>query len=166
MPQFTVNATRFDPYKNFKFCVKWDGHTVAGISKVSPLKHTIAVVTHREGNSLSTDRHSPGRTTFEDITLERGVTHDRDFEAWASKVYSTEGEAGVSLAGFRKDITIELKNLQGVVVAAYNVYRCWVTSYTALPDLDANGEGIAFESITLKCEGWERDTAITEVAET
>src|SRR5687768_10241324 len=111
MAQFTVNSRRIDPYKNFKFAVKWGGKTVAGVSKVGALKMTNAVVSHREGNDLSTERHSPGRTSFEDITLERGVTHDRDFEEWASKVYSTEGDAGVSLAGFRKDITIELKNL-------------------------------------------------------
>jgi len=165
MAQFTVNTTRRDPYKNFKFKVKFGPHTVAGVSKVGGLKRTTNVVTHRDGNDLSTDRHSPGRTTFDDITLERGITHDRDFEEWANKVYSTQGDGAVSLKDFRKDITIELINLQGIVVTAYNVYRCWVTQYTALPDLDANGEGIAFESITLKCEGWERDVAVTEATE-
>jgi phage tail-like protein len=166
MAQFTVNTSRRDPYKAFKFRVKWDGKTVAGVSKFGALKRTTAVVSHREGNDLSTDRHSPGRTSFEDITLERGLTHDRDFEAWANKVYSTEGDGAVSLRNFRKDLTVELLNLQGTVVAAYNIFRCWVTSYTSLPDLDANGEGVAFESLTLKCEGWERDEAIVEVAET
>jgi phage tail-like protein len=166
MAQFTVNTSRIDPYKAFKFRVKWDGKVVAGVSKVGTLKRTTAVVSHREGNDFSADRHSPGRTSFEDITLERGLTHDRDFEAWANKVYSTEGDGAVSLRGFRKDLTVELLNLQGTVVAAYNVFRCWVTSYTALPDLDANGEGVAFESLTLKCEGWERDQAIIEVLET
>jgi phage tail-like protein len=166
MAQFTVNTSRRDPYKAFKFRVRWDGKVVAGVSKVGALKRTTAVVSHREGNDLSTSRHSPGATSFEDFTLERGLTHDRDFEAWANKVYSTEGDGAVSLRNFRKDITVELLNLQGTVVAAYNVFRCWVTSYTAMPDLDANGEGVAFESITLKCEGWERDQAIVEVAET
>lgn len=166
MAQFTVNTSRIDPYKAFKFRVKWDGKVVAGVSTCSALKRTTAPVSHREGNDLSTDRHSPGRTSFEDITLTRGLTHDRDFEAWANKVYSTEGDGAVSLRDFRKDLTVELLNLQGIVVAAYNVFRCWVTSYTALPDLDANGEGVAFESLTLKCEGWERDQAIVEVAET
>lgn len=165
MAQFTVNTTRRDPYKNFKFRVKWDQKTVAGISKVGGLKRTTAPVSHRDGNDLSTDRHSPGRTQFDDITLERGLTHDREFEEWANRIYSTQGDGAVSLREFRKDLTIELCNLQGTVVAAYNVYRCWVTQYTALPDLDANGEGIAFESITIKCEGWERDVAVTEVME-
>ncbi len=166
MPQFTVNTTRIDPYKNFKFRVIWDGKTVAGVSKVSALKRTTEVISHREGNDLSTPRHSPGRTSFEAITLERGRTWDLEFEAWANKVYSTEGDAAVSLKDFRKDITIVLLNLQGTVVAAYNVFRCWVTSYTALPDLDANGQGIAFESIAFQCEGWERDPDIGEVPET
>ena len=166
MAQFTVNTTRIDPYKSFKFRVKWDGKVVAGVSKVGALKRTTAVVTHRVGNDLSTDHHSPGRTSFEDISLERGITFDREFETWANKVYSTEGDGAVSLRDFRKDITVELLNLQGTVVATYNIFRCWVTSYTALPDLDANGEGVAFESITVKCEGWERDQSIVEVAET
>lgn len=166
MAQFNVNTSRIDPYKNFKFRVKWDGKVVAGVSKVGALKRTTAVVSHREGGDLSTDRHSPGRTSFDDITIERGITHDREFETWANKVYSTEGDGAVSLRSFRKDLTIELLNLQGTVVAAYNVFRCWVTQYTALPDLDANGEGVAFESITFKCEGWERDPSVVEVPET
>ncbi|HFE44565.1 MAG TPA: phage tail protein [Nannocystis exedens] len=160
--QFTVNTTRIDPYKNFKFRVIWDGETVAGVSKVGALKRTTAPVSHRDGNDLSTDRHSPGRTQFDDIVLERGITHNREFEEWANKIYSTQGDGAVSLRDFRKDIQIELLNLQGVTVALYNVYRCWVTQYTALPDLDSNGEGIAFESVTLKCEGWERDDSVVE----
>ncbi|MCY1061709.1 phage tail protein [Nannocystis sp. SCPEA4] len=166
MAQFTVNTTRFDPYKNFKFRVKWDGKPVAGVSKVGALTRTTAVVEHREGGDPSTQRKSPGRTQFEALTLERGVTHDREFEAWANKVYSTEGDGAVSLASFRKDITIELINLQGTVVTAYNLFRCWVTKYTALPDLDANGEGVAFESIEITYEGFERDEAVVEALET
>ena len=166
MAQFSVNATRSDPYKNFKFRLKWDGRTVAGVNKVGALKRTIATIDHREGNDLSTSRHSPGRASFEAITIERGITFDREFETWANKVYSTEGPGAVSLRDFRKDITIELLNLQGVVVAAYNVFRCWVTSYTALPALDANGDAIAFEEITLAHEGFERDLSVVEVAET
>lgn len=166
MAQFTVNTTRIDPYKNFKFCVKWDGKPVAGVSKVGALKRTTEVVSHREGNDISTERYSPGRTKYEAINLERGLTFDREFEAWANKVYNTEGDAGVSLASFRKDITIELRNLQGVVVASYNLFRCWVTSFTALPDLDSNGQAIAIEQMTITYEGFERDVSIVEVAET
>lgn len=166
MAQFTVNTSRIDPYKNFKFRVKWDGKVVAGVSKFGALKRTHAEIKHREGNDVSTERKSPGHTSFENITLERGITHDREFETWANKVYSTEGDGAVSLASFRKDIRIEVMNLQGTVVVAYNIFRCWVTNYTALPDLDANGDGIAFESLTLVCEGWERDEGVVEVLET
>lgn len=167
MPQFTVNAHRFDPYKNFKFRVKReDGTVVAGVSKVSSLKRTTEVVKHREGGDPSTSRKSPGRTEFEAITLERGVTHDRDFENWANRVHSTEGDGAVSLLNFRENLRIEMLNLQGTVVAAYNVFRCWVSSYTALPDLDANGDAVAIQSIVLENEGWERDTDVAEVLET
>lgn len=166
MPQFTVNAARIDPYRNFKFVVTWDGRVVAGVSKVGALKRTTEVVTHREGNDISTDRRTPGRTNFEPIMLERGVSHDPEFVSWANLVYSTEGDGAVSLANFRKDIRVELLNLQGVVVQAYNIFRCWPSEFVALPELDANANAVAIQSITLQNEGWEADEAVVEVAET
>lgn len=163
--EFSVNTTRIDPYKNFKFRVVWDGQVVAGVSKVSGLKQTREVVSHRHGGDLSTKRHSPGVTTFEAITLERGITHDHMFEEWANLVYSVEGDAGVSLKDFRKDIMIDLYNLQGVKVLSWQVFRCWVSEMTAVPELDANGNAIAFETIVLQNEGFQRDEAVVEVAE-
>ena len=166
MAQFSVNTNRIDPYKNFKFRVKWDGEIVAGVSKVSALKRTTEVVSHREGGDISTPRHSPGSSKFEPITLERGITFAPEFREWADLVYSTEGDAAVSLANFRKDILIEFLNLQGTVIQAYRLFRCWVSEYTALPELDANANGIAFENMVIQNEGFERDEAISEAAET
>jgi len=166
MAQFAVNTHRFDPYKNFKFRVVWDGQVVAGISKVSALKHTIEPVSHRDGGDRSTPRLSPGQTKFEPITLERGLTHDIAFEEWATKAYSNAGDAGVSLKDFRKDITIELYNLQGTKVRAWQVFRCWVSEFSAVPELDANANAIAFESIVIQNEGFVRDEAVTEPTET
>jgi phage tail-like protein len=167
MAIFTVNAQRFDPYKNFKFLVKWDGRTVAGMSKVSMLKRTTEVVRHREGGDPSTSRKSPGRTEYEAITLERGVTHDTAFEQWAGKIWNLGAGLGaeVSLKNFRKDITIELYNEAGQLAIAYKVYRCWVSEYQALPELDANANAVAIQHIKLENEGWERDIAITEPTE-
>ncbi len=162
VPQFTVNAQRFDPYKNFKFRLKWDGKYVAGMSKASALKRSTEVVTHREGGDPSTARVTPSVWKFEPITLERGVTHDPEFENWANLIYSTDGDAAISLDKFRKDIIIELLNEQGVVAKAYKVYRCWVSEYQALPELDANAHAVAIEHIVLQNEGWERDTAVPE----
>ena len=166
MPQFTVNTSRIDPYKNFKFRVKWDGQTVAGVSKVGALKRTTEVVSHREGGDLSTPRHSPASSKFEPITLERGISFAPEFQEWANLVYNHEGDGAVSLKNFRKDITIELLNLQGTVVRSYSVFRCWVSEYTAQPELDANANAIAFESLMLQNEGFERDLAVVEVPET
>lgn len=164
--QFSVNTTRIDPYKNFKFRVRWDGQVVAGVSKVSALKRTTEVVSHREGGeSFSTPRHSPASSKFDPITLERGITFAPEFEAWANLVYSTEGDGAVSLANFRKNISIELLNLQGTVVKRYNVFRCWVSEYTALPELDANANAIAFEMLVLQNEGFEPDESVVEVEE-
>jgi phage tail-like protein len=166
MPQFTVNPQRFDPYKNFKFRVRWDGKVVAGVSKISGLRRTTEVIEHREGGDPSSSRKSPGRTSFDPITLERGVTHDPAFEDWANLVWKL-GAAGseVALASFRKDIFIELLNEAGQVVLAYKVFRCWVSKFQALPDLDADATATAFQSITLENEGWERDTSVVEPKE-
>ena len=166
MAQFSVNAQRFDPYKNFKFRVKWDGRYVAGVSKVSALKRSTEVVSHREGGDHLQARLSPSTWKFEPITLERGVTHDPEFEDWANKVYTVEGGSVLTLKGFRKDILIELLNEQGKVAKAYKVFRCWVSEYQSLPELDANGHAIAFEHLVLQNEGWSRDVDVAEPAET
>lgn len=167
MAQFTVNAQRLDPYKNFKFRVLWDGRAVAGVSKVSTLKRTTELIKHRSGGDPSTSFKSPGRTEYDAITLERGVTHDADFESWANKVWNFASNVGgeVSLKDFRKDIKIELLNEAGQTVITYNVYRCWVSEFQALPDLDANANAVAIAKLKLENEGWERDYAVAEPAE-
>ncbi|WP_446745327.1 phage tail protein [Silvibacterium acidisoli] len=167
MANFVVNAQRFDPYKNFKFRLKWDNHYVAGISKVSGLKRTTEVVKHREGGDPSTSRKSPGRTEYDAITLERGVTHDLDFEAWATKVWQLNATLGseVSLADFRKEMILEFYNEAGQLAISYKIHRAWVSEFQALPDLDANANAVAIQHIKLENEGWERDTAVTEPTE-
>jgi phage tail-like protein len=167
MAQFSVNPQRFDPYKNFKFKVKWDGRYVAGVSKVGMLKCTTEVVKHREGGDPSTTRKSPGRTEYDAITLERGVTHDPEFENWANKVWNLGNGLGseVSLRDFRKDVIIELYNEAGQKVIAYKVFRCWVSEFQSLPDLDANANAVAIQHVKLENEGWERDASVTEPTE-
>jgi phage tail-like protein len=166
MAQFNVNTHRFDPYKNMKFRVKWDGRYVAGVSKVSALKRSTEPVTHREGGDQSSARLSPSSWKFEPITLERGVTHDLEFEKWANLIYTTDGDAAISLKLFRKDLTIELHNEQGKAVKVYKVYRAWVSEYQALPELDANANAVAIEHMVLQNEGWERDLDVPEPVET
>lgn len=171
MAQFTVNATRVDPYKNFKFRVKWDGAYVAGISKVSMLQRTTEVVTHRDGGDPSTSHKSPGRNEYDAITLERGVTHDLAFEQWANKVWDYQNaqaqnaDQEVSLADFRKDVIIDFFNEAGQKVISYQVYRCWVSEYQALPELDANANAVAIQHIKLENEGWDRDPSVVEPQE-
>jgi phage tail-like protein len=164
MAQFSVNTNRFDPYKNFKFRVRWEGRNVAGISKVGALKRTTEVVEHREGGDPSTSRKSPGRTKYEPIMLERGVTHDPEFEAWANKVWHFGNGLGqeMSLKDFRKDILIDLYNEAGQVTITYKIYRCWVSEFQSLPELDANANAVAIQSIKLENEGWERDLDVPE----
>jgi phage tail-like protein len=165
--QFSVNAQRFDPYKSFKFRVRWDGRYVAGVSRVGALRRSTEVVTHREGGDPSSERKSPGRTSYDPILLERGVTHDLEFEAWANKVWTLGAGLGAesSLADFRKDVVIEVYNEAGQLVLAYHVYRCWVSQYTALPELDAGASAVAIQSIQLENEGWDRDAAVVEPAQ-
>lgn len=167
MPQFVVNPHRFDPYKQFKFRVKWDGRYVPDVCYVSGLRRRTEVVTHREGGDPSSVRRSPGQTTYEPIVLERGRTHDTEFEQWANKVWHFGSGLGseVSLKDFRKDIVIELYNEAGQLVMAWRVYRCWPSEYTALTDLDANETCVAREVLVLQHEGWERDYDVVEPSE-
>jgi phage tail-like protein len=173
MTQFAVNSTRQDPYKNFKFRVKWDNKYVAGVSKVSALRRTTEVVEHRDGGDHSSARKSPGRTKYEAITLERGVTHDPEFEKWANKVWNyTNAQAGAeqrdretALKSFRKDLVIEVFNEAGQKVLAYQVFRCWVSEFQSLPELDANANAVAIQQLKLENEGWVRDESVVEPAE-
>ncbi len=167
MAEFVANPTRFDPYKNFKFRLKWDGQYVAGVSKVSALKRTTETVKHRDGGDPSTSRKSPGRTEYEAITLERGVTHDLAFEAWAAKVWQIGAALGaeVSLADFRKDVILDFYNEAGQLAISYKIYRAWVSEYEALPELDANANAVAIQRLKLENEGWDRDISVTEPTE-
>jgi phage tail-like protein len=164
MAQFTVNATRFDPYKSFMFRVKWDGEYIAGLSKMGALKRSTEPVTHRVGGDPSFERKSPGKTTYDAVTLERGVTHDKAFEAWANLVHSLQ--APMSLKNFRKDVTVDVYNESGQKVLSYLLFRCWVSEFQALPAMDAATAAVAIETIKLENEGWVRDEAVVEPAET
>lgn len=166
MPKFTVNSDRFDPYHNFKFKIKWDGQYVAGLSKCSALKKTTESTPWYEAGDQSGPHKIPGKTTYDPITLSAGVTHDPIFEAWANLVNNYQGEASMSLKNFRKDITLEVCNLQGKTVLAYNVFRCWVAEYQPIPELDASGNAVMIQTIKLEHEGWNRDTSVAEPTET
>jgi phage tail-like protein len=160
MLQSSAGGQQFDPYNNFRFRVKWDGRHIAGVSKISALKRTTEVVKHQEGGNAGSSRKSPGRTEFESITLERGVTHDTEFEKWANQVLAPGSGAGSGAVDFRKDLTIEIYNEAGQLALAYKVYRCWVSEFQALPELDANANAVAIELIKVENEGWERDDTV------
>lgn len=166
MAKFSANPTRFDPYRNYNFRVKIDNQYVAALSKCTGLKRTTEVTPWREAGDPSSSRQLPGKTKFEPITLEAGLTHDPTFENWANLVHNFQGDAAGSLAHFRKDVLIEIYNEGGQKVIAYKVFRCWVSEYQSIPDLDANGNGVAITHIKLENEGWERDTSVTEPTET
>jgi len=164
MAQFTVNATRFDPYKSFMFRVKWDGQYVAGVTKMGALKRSTDPVLHRDGADPSHERKSPGKSKYDAVTLERGVTHDPEFEKWANLVHSLEDP--ISLKNFRKDVIVDVFNEANQKVLSYKLFRCWPSEYQALPQLDAGAAAVAIETLKLELEGWERDTSVTEPTET
>lgn len=165
MAKFTVNTTRFDPYLGFKFKIKWDGQYVAGLNKCSALKRTTEVATWYEGGDSSGPHLNPAKTTYAPLDFEAGVTQDRTFEEWANLVNNFQGDAAMSLANFRKDLSIEVYNLAGQKVLAYNVFRCWVSEYQALPQLDAGGNAVMITTLKVQNEGWIRDTSVTELKE-
>jgi len=154
---FVKNAKRVDPYKNFKFRILWDDKPVMGVSKVGALKRTTEVVKHRDGGDNSTDHKSPGRTSYDAISVERGITHDPEFEAWANKVHPYSGDTAMDLAAYKKNLTLEMMNEKGHVVYRYFLYDCWVSEYNAIPELNANANAVAIESLKIELEGWDRD---------
>ncbi|MEM6789807.1 MAG: phage tail protein [Myxococcota bacterium] len=166
MPQFAVNAHRSDPYKNFRFRVVLDGRPVAGLSKMGALKKTTEAIEWREAGDASIVRKLPGRTKFEPISMEAGLTHDATFEEWANLVNNLDGSAAMSLAKYRKDLLIEVMNLQGTPVLRYKVRRAWVSEYQAVPEMDANANAVAITMIKIEHEGFQRDTSLTEPTET
>lgn len=166
MAKFTVNPQRYDPYRNFKFKIKIDNAYVAGLSKCSTLKKTTEMVEWREGGDPSSTHKLPGKTKYDAITLTAGVTHDTTFEAWANLVNNFQGDAAMSLKNFRKDIIIDVFNEAGQKALSYKAFRCWVSEYQALPELDASANAVMIQTIKLENEGWERDTAVAEPTET
>ena len=167
MASFSVNTHRIDPYKNFKFRIKWEGKYVAGVSKISPLSRKTEVIGYRDGGGSNVVRRMPGTTHYEPITLERGVTHDLEFETWANKIAKFGAGLGsaMSLKDYRRDIILEMYNETGQLVISYFIHRCWISEYQALPELDANSFKVAIEKITIENEGWERDVSVTEPSE-
>ena len=168
MAQFTANAVhRFDPYKNFKFRVKWDGAYVAGLSKMTPLKRTTEVVKHREGGDPSTSYKAPGRTEYDAITLSRGVTHDKAFEDWANLAFLHGAGPGaeMKLKSFRKELILDIFDEADTKAISYKIHRCWVSEFVATPEMDSNANAVAIQSIKIECEGWERDESVTEPTE-
>lgn len=166
MAMFSSNPHRNDPYKNFKFRVIINNQPVAGLSKMSALKKTTEAIEWREAGDPSIVRKLPGRTKFEPITLEAGVSHDPTFEAWANLVNHHEGDAAMSLVNYRQDIVIEVLNLQGTTVLRFRVKRAWVSEYQAMPELDANANAVAITTIKIEHEGFHRDPSIAEQRET
>lgn len=139
---------------------------VLAVTKVGSLKRTTEVVKFRSGGDNSVDHKSPGRTTYDSITCERGITHDTAFEEWANKVHPYAGDTAMDLANFRKELLLEVLNEKGQPAQRYKLHKCWVSEFVTTPDLDANANAIAIEHIKIEMEGWERDLQTKEPDET
>ena len=164
MARMTPQTNRFDPYRTFRFKVKWDGRYVAGLSKMGGLKRTTEMVEFREAGENITSRKLPGKTSYTAVTLEAGVTYDSSFEDWANLVNDFASHSITNLGEFRKNITVDVFNEAGQKGFSYNLYRCWVSEYQALPDLDAGANAVAITTIKLEYEWFERDKAVAEAA--
>ncbi len=162
MARMTPQTNRFDPYRNFRFKVKWDGQYVAGLTKMGALKRTTEMVEFREAGENITSRKLPGKSSYTAVSLEAGITYDTTFEDWANLVNDFASHSITSLGEFRKNITVDVFNEAGVKALSYNLYRAWVSEYQALPDLDAGANAVAITTIKLEFEWFERDLAVQE----
>ncbi len=164
MARMTAQTNRFDPYRNFRFRVKWDGQYVAGLTKMGALKRTTEMVEFREAGENIVSRKLPGKSSYQGVSLEAGVTYDTAFEDWANLVNDFASHSITTLGEFRKNITVDVFNEAGVKALSYNLYRAWVSEYQALPDLDASANAVAITTIKLEFEWFERDAAVVESA--
>jgi phage tail-like protein len=155
-------ASTFDPYRTFKFGVRFGDTTVAGMTKVSALSRTVTPNELKEGGDLLAPRQNPGAVHYEEVVLERGLTLDSSFEDWANAVLKLQQDPG-SVSGFKRTVFIDVYDMAGnplkresKPITTYKLNRAWITKYTALPALDAGTDGVGIQSITLHHEGWER----------
>jgi len=159
-----VSSRRIDPYKNYSIRLKWKvgdkWRTVLGASKVSGLKRTTEVVKQRSGGENNRDHKTPTRTSYEGITLEQAITTDTEFEKWINTVYPLE-DIEKNLAHSRRNLRLEVWNEQQKLVLRYRLYGCWVSKYD-IPEIDANANAIAIESIKIETEGWDRGMELVE----
>jgi phage tail-like protein len=158
MAQNSELPQSFDPYKNFRFRLKWDGQSIAGVSRCT-------IIEQRGGGDPSTSHKTPGRGKYEPITLERGVTYDPGFQTWAGLAWNQGAGAQVPPERVPRDITLEIFNEAGELAVAYTIYRCRVSEFEGMPDLDAGANAVAIEHIKLENEGWEADTSSAEFTE-
>jgi phage tail-like protein len=164
MARMTAQTNRFDPFRTFRFKVKWDGQYVAGLTKMSALKRTTELIEYREAGENITSRKMPGKTSYQAVTLEAGVTYDTAFQDWANLVNDFASHSITSLGDFRKNVTLDIFNEAGIKAISYNLYRCWVSEYQAFPDVDAAANAVAITTIKLEYEWFERDQAVNEPA--
>ena len=164
MARMNASTNRFDPYRTFRFRVKWDNQYVAGLTKMGALKRTTEMVEYREAGVNITSRKLPGKSSYQAVTLEAGVTYDTAFEDWANSVNDFASHSITSLGEFRKNITLDVFNEAGLKALSYNLYRCWVSEYQAFPDLDAGANAVAITTVKLEFEWFERDLAVSEPA--
>lgn len=157
-----ARASRFDPYRTFKFRVRFGDTTVAGVTKVSALTRTVTPTELKEAGDLLSPRNSPGAVRYDDVVLEKGLSMDNAFEDWANAVVQLQADPG-STSGFKRTVYIDVYDLNGnpqdrksQPITSYKLNRAWITKYTALPELDASGGGFGIQSVTLRHEGWER----------
>jgi phage tail-like protein len=164
MARMTATTNRFDPFHNYRFRVKWDGQYVAGMTKMGALKRTTEMVEFREAGENIVSRKLPGKSSFQAVSLEAGITYDTAFEDWANLVNDFASHSITSIGEFRKNITVDVFNEAGIKALSYNLYRAWVSEYQALPDLDSSANAVAITTIKLEFEWFERDLAVHEPA--
>ena len=162
MPRMNPSTNRFDPYRTFRFKVKWDGLYVAGLSKMTGLKRSTEMLEWREAGENVTSRKLPGKTKYEPVTLEAGVTYDTSFEDWANLVNDFASHSITSLKDFRKMVTVDVFNEAGIKALSYRLYRAWVSEYQAVPDLDASANAVAITTVKLEYEWFDRDPDVNE----
>ena len=142
-----ANSERNDPYKNFNFLIEIDGIALAGFSECTGLRVEVEVIEYREGGDSSSVRKLPGQSKVSDITLKRGITASKELHDWLDSVRN-----GVAK---RKSGAIILLDDARKPVVRWRFSEAFPRKWEG-PNLDAKGNDVAIETLTLCCENLER----------
>ena len=142
-----ATSLRSDPYGIAHFEIEIDGMRESGFLKVSGLEGRVEVEEYREGGDFGV-RKAPGSVSYSNIVVSRGMTSSTELWDWWERVRNGDVD--------RRNLSIVMLDDSRQAVARWQVQSAWPVRYSA-PDLNAESDDVAIETLELTHEGIDRD---------